>query len=183
MKAGTIVAGLSVVALWAMACGGSRSNVQGAAAASAQPVEATATSASAAPPASAAPSASAATSATASAASAASKPVERPFAATALEAQSMIQSQIDSQMKVLWKCVHDYRVKAGDPHKPVVADIGIDEEGKLIGVTALNSKHGGLDPALKDCMYSALRGAPFPRSHAGVITVRQTFTDAPISSQ
>lgn len=95
----------------------------------------------------------------------------------------MIQSQIDVQMKVLWKCVQDYRVKAGDPHKPVVVDIGIDQEGKLIGVTTPNAKRGELDPALKDCMYAALHGSPFPRSHAGVITVRQSFTDAPIAPQ
>jgi hypothetical protein len=158
MKPGTIVAGLSVVAWCAAACGGSSSNGQGAAAASPAPVEA-------------------------GAPEAAAKPPERPFANTALEAQTMIQSQIDAQMKVLWRCVTDYRAKVGDPHKPVVVDIGIDQEGKLIGVTTgANAKRGDLDPALKDCMYGALHDAPFPRSHAGVITVRQTFTDQSIQS-
>jgi hypothetical protein len=109
-------------------------------------------------------------------------PPERPFAKTPLEAQSLIQEQIDSRSQVLWKCVEAYRAKKGDPHKQVVADIGIDQEGNLIGVTAANAKRGGdLDPALRSCLTDGLRGLAFPRSHAGVITVRQTFKDAQVS--
>jgi hypothetical protein len=108
-------------------------------------------------------------------------PPERPFAKTPLEAQSLIQGQIDARSKVLWKCVDAYRAQKGDPHKPVIADIGIDQEGNLIGVTAPNAKQGGdLDPALRSCLTDGLRGLAFPRSHAGVITVRQTFKDTQV---
>lgn len=107
---------------------------------------------------------------------AAPAPVARPFASTPLEAQSLIQEQIDARMKVLWKCVGDYRTHKGNPHKALVVDIGIDQEGTLLGVASPNPKKD-LDPALRDCMMAALHGLPFPRSHAGIITVRQTFTD------
>jgi hypothetical protein len=103
--------------------------------------------------------------------------VERPFAKTALEAQSLIQEQIGAHIKPLWKCVEQLRAAKGDPHKAVTVDIGIDQEGNLIGVTAANAKQGDLDPTMRDCMLAALHGLPFPRSHAGVITVRQSFTD------
>jgi hypothetical protein len=110
---------------------------------------------------------------------AAAKPVERAFAATAIEAQSMIQQQIDSRMKVLWRCVDDYRSKKGDPHRAVSVDVGIDQEGTLLGVTSTNPKQE-LDPTLQSCLMTALRGLAFPRSHAGVISVRQSFKDASI---
>lgn len=102
---------------------------------------------------------------------------ERAFAKTAIEAQSLIQEQIDAHIKPLWKCVERLRVAKGDPHKAVTVDIGIDQEGNLLGVTTANAKQGDLDPATRDCMFAALHGLPFPRSHAGVITVRQSFTD------
>jgi hypothetical protein len=105
-------------------------------------------------------------------------PSERPFASTPLEAQTMIQREIDAQRKSLWKCIEDYRTKAGDAHLAVTVDIGIDQEGHLIGVA--DTKHGGIDPALQGCMTAILRVAPFPRSHTGVITVKQVFQDATV---
>ncbi len=102
---------------------------------------------------------------------------ERPFAKTAVEAQTLIQEQIDAHIKPLWKCVEQLRAAKADPHKAVAVDIGIDQEGSLLGVTAANTKQGELDPTTRDCMFTALHGLPFPRSHSGVITVRQTFTD------
>lgn len=33
------------------------------------------------------------------------------------------------------------------------------------------------DKELVNCVLAALRGAPFPKSHSGVITVRKTFED------
>ena len=106
--------------------------------------------------------------------------IERPFAATALAAQTMIQAQIEGRMKALWQCVEDYRTRTGDPHRGVTVNIGIDQEGHLFGVTA-DSKHADLDPTIKACMIEALRTALFPRSHTGVIAVRQVFQDAPLS--
>jgi hypothetical protein len=108
------------------------------------------------------------------------QPVERPLAASPLEAQTMIQNQLDTHMKSLWKCVSDYRAKKGDQHAAVVVDIGIDQEGHLLGVASANPKKGELDPELKACLAQVLRELPFPRSHTGVITVRQTFKDAPL---
>lgn len=101
---------------------------------------------------------------------------ERPFASTPLETQSMIQREIDVHRKPLWKCVEDYRTKVGDPHLAVTVDIGIDQEGHLIGVTEM--RRGGIDPTLQACMTEILRVAAFPRSHTGVITVKQVFQDA-----
>ncbi len=110
-----------------------------------------------------------------------SAPAVRPFASTPLEAQSLIQEQVDAHMKTLWKCVADYRTRKGDPHKAVVVDVGIDQEGTLLGVMTPNAKQGDLEPALRDCIFGTLHGLPFPRSHSGVITVRQTFTDVSVS--
>lgn len=107
-------------------------------------------------------------------------PPARPFASTPLEAQSLIQEQIDAHMKTLWKCVGDYRTKKGDPHKAVIVDVGIDQEGTLLGVMSPNAKQE-LDSSLRDCILGTLHGLPFPRSHSGVITIRQTFTDAVVS--
>ena len=104
-------------------------------------------------------------------------PKERPFANNALEAQNLIQEQIDAHIKPLWKCVADYRAKRRDAHKALLIDIGIDQEGNLLGVTTPNPKKSDVDPATRECMMAVLRGLPFPRSHAGVITVRQTFSD------
>jgi hypothetical protein len=103
---------------------------------------------------------------------------ERPFAKTPLEAQTLIQQDIDARRKALWKCVEDLRKKVGDPHLTVTVDIGIDQEGHLIGVA--DTKHGGIDPALQTCMTDILRLAPFPRSHTGVITVHQVFQDSTV---
>ena len=102
--------------------------------------------------------------------------VAHPFASTPLEAQSLIQEQVEVRMTVLWRCVGNYRTKNGDPHKALAVDIGIDQEGTLLGVASPNPRKD-LDPALRDCLMGALHGLPFPRSHAGIITVRQTFTD------
>ena len=89
----------------------------------------------------------------------------------------MIQAQIEERTKALWGCVAELRKKMGDPHRAVTVNIGIDQEGHLIGVAAPDLKHGDLDPALKGCMTDVLRGALFPRSHTGVITVKQVFQD------
>ncbi len=106
--------------------------------------------------------------------------VAHPFASTVIEAQSLIQEQIDAHMKTLWTCVNAYRATGGDPHKAVVVDVGIDQEGVLLGVTSPSTK-SGLDPVLKQCLFDGLHGLPFPRSHAGIITVRQTFKDQAVS--
>jgi hypothetical protein len=106
--------------------------------------------------------------------------IERPFASTPLEAQRMIQEQIEARTSALWKCVEGYRTTSGDPHKAIVVEVGIDQEGHLLGVAAANPKAGVLAPSLRDCIVGVLRDARFPRSHAGVIAVKQTFQDTAV---
>ena len=74
----------------------------------------------------------------------------------------------------------DWRLKKNDAHKALVVDIGIDQEGNLLGITSPNPKKADVEPATRDCMMATLHGLPFPRSHAGVITVRQTFSDVSV---
>jgi hypothetical protein len=140
--------------LLAMACGTSQKNADSPPAAAGDAGAAAATSASAAP-------------------------AERPFAKNPVEATTLIQDVIQTKMKTLWKCVEDWRTKKGDPHAGIVVNIGIDQEGTLVGVASLNSKNE-LDPVLRECLYSTLKGLPFPRSHAGVITVKQSFEDTAV---
>ncbi|HEY8089648.1 MAG TPA: hypothetical protein VIF09_17430 [Polyangiaceae bacterium] len=191
MKAGTICGAALVVVSCAIGCGGSQpvaTNASAGAAASAGASTAdgaggasgaAAGASSATGPASSPPGASPAASA-AAAGAAATAPKERPFANTPLEAQSLIQEQIDGHIKALWKCVADWRAKKNDAHKALVVDIGIDQEGNLLGITSPNPKKADVEPATRDCMMATLHGLPFPRSHAGVITVRQTFSDVSV---
>ena len=104
----------------------------------------------------------------------------RPFASTPGEATAIIQELIEAHMKDLWKCVDAYRTAKSDPHRAVTVDVGTDQEGNLLGVTSASAKHD-LDPTLKECMWNVLHGLPFPRSHAGVITVRQSFSDTTVT--
>jgi|ERR1017187_8077579 hypothetical protein len=154
MAPGTILACSTAVLLLGMACGSSNPSAH-------------------------APSAS--TGATDAGAPVVDAAVEHPFAKSIPEAQALIQEQIDAHMQTLWKCVDAYRAGKNDPHKGVVVDVGIDQEGTLLGVTSPSSKQGELEPRLKQCLWDGLHGLTFPRSHAGVITVRQTFTDATVS--
>jgi hypothetical protein len=111
-------------------------------------------------------------------ASAPPPPVEHPFAKTAADATSLIQSDLDTRMKGMWKCVDAKRTRAQNPHLYVVVNIGIDQEGTLIGVSAL--KQADTDEVLNRCIMEALDRAPWPKSHAGIITVKQEFNDKPI---
>jgi hypothetical protein len=95
-----------------------------------------------------------------------------------MQAQSMVQEQIDGHMDVLWSCVNEYRGRVNDSQKEVLVDIGIDQQGLLTGVTTATPKKGALDPTLEHCLYAALRGLPFPRSQGGIISVRESFADA-----
>ena len=156
MNSGTISAGLCALSLGmaSASCGGSQTTTELAAAPSSPPA------ADAGPPA---------------------VRKERPIAKSPMEAQSLIQVTIDEQMTALWRCVKDYRSRVNDPHREVLVDIGIDQEGILMGVTTATPKKGELEPALKQCLFVALHGQPFPRSHAGVISVRESFQDLSVS--
>jgi hypothetical protein len=72
-------------------------------------------------------------------------------------------------------CVEDARTRRKNAHEKIVVEIGIDQEGHMLGVKLPKGEKN--DKALVDCVLGALRAAPFPRSHSGVITVRKTFED------
>ena len=98
-----------------------------------------------------------------------------PFASNAAEATSLIDDAITSRANELGKCVEAARTRRKSLHEKIVLEVGIDEEGHMLGVKLPKGEKN--DKALVDCVLAALRGAPFPRSHSGVITVRKTFED------
>ncbi len=106
-------------------------------------------------------------------------PDAKPFAHNAEEATSFIDDAITSRSNDLVTCVNDARTRHKDIHAKIVVEIGIDQEGHLLGVKM--PKGAKDDKPLVSCMLAALRGAPFPRSHAGVVTVRRTFEDKQVS--
>jgi hypothetical protein len=108
-----------------------------------------------------------------------SGPPEKPFAHNAEEATSFIDDAITARSNELVTCVNDARTRKKDAHAKIVVEVGIDEEGHLLGVKM--PKGQKRDQPLVDCILSALRAAPFPRSHAGVITVRRTFEDRAVT--
>lgn len=98
----------------------------------------------------------------------------RPFAGSASEATELISAAVDKRQYEIASCVREFRTrkKKAAPNR-VVISIGIDQDGKLLGVTS----KGKEDAELKGCVQESLKGALFPRSHAGVITVTKTYED------
>jgi hypothetical protein len=181
-SATALVPGFTVLALFSCAaCGGAAGRVSEPAPAA--PEEAGAVASEMAPDAgsSASPSATAATASPrtppdAGTASASTPVPERPFASTPEQARSLIDEQIRARMEGLWQCVAN-RIAAGSgSHRKVVLEFGIDQDGRLIGATAVGAKSHPLDPAAKACVADALRDAQFPRSKSPITTVRETFT-------
>jgi hypothetical protein len=107
-------------------------------------------------------------------------PKERPFAHSPTEATGIIQHEIDARMPALWDCVQAYRKANRDAHQTIVVSLGIDEDGNLLGVASGDPKHGDVPPPVRKCILRALHDAAFPRSHAGIISVRQTFQDTAV---
>ncbi len=102
-------------------------------------------------------------------------PDAHPFAKDAADAESMIDDAIESRHSQVEKCAAEARVRAGDPHGKVSLLVGIDQEGAVIGVKV--PKGEKKDEKLLVCVRAALKGAPFPRSHNGVITIKKTYED------
>lgn len=102
-------------------------------------------------------------------------PAERPFAASSAEATQLVSDAVDGKGDAIRLCVRAARQRRGDPHSRVAIEFGIDQEGHLIGVK-LASKQPA-DPPLLACVRDALKDAPFPRSHAGVITITRTYEE------
>ncbi len=102
-------------------------------------------------------------------------PPDHPFAATAAEATTLIDAAIDAKIRDLARCVETARSRRKNPHEKISVEVGIDEQGHLLGVKA--PPGGPKDPDLYACVQQALTGANFPTSHAGIITVTKTFEE------
>lgn len=98
----------------------------------------------------------------------------KPFAGSASEATQLITDAVDKKQDAIARCVQEYRFRTHLAHEKVSVSMGIDQEGRLIGVTLPKGKQ---DKELADCVQKELRDAPFPRSHAGVITITRTFEE------
>ena len=101
-------------------------------------------------------------------------PAPRPFAGSATEASQLIGSAVDKGAVQVQKCVADYRTRKNIPHERVTISMGIDQEGRLLGATLPKGK---TDEVLSTCIQGALANAPFPRSHAGVISITKTYEE------
>lgn len=99
---------------------------------------------------------------------------ERPFAGSAAEATQLITDAVDKKQSEIAKCVQQYRFRTHLAHEKVSVNIGIGQEGRLIGVTLPKNKE---DKELSACVQNELKDAKFPRSHAGVITITRTFQE------
>jgi hypothetical protein len=102
-------------------------------------------------------------------------PPPHPFASTSAEATSLIDAAIDERASSLFPCVVAARTRRKNPHEKIQIEVGLDEQGHLMGVKA--PKGAPSDPELFHCAQEALTGANFPTSHAGIITVTKTFED------
>jgi hypothetical protein len=99
---------------------------------------------------------------------------ERPFAGSTADATSIISEVVDKKHHEISACLREFRTRKKMPAKDRVAvSFGIDQDGRLLGVTA----KGKEDAELKSCVQEAFRNAPFPRSHSGVITVTKTYEE------
>jgi hypothetical protein len=103
---------------------------------------------------------------------------ERPRAATSAEATTLIDEAVNQRLPQIAACVTEARERLKDAHAPLATEIGIDQEGALIGVKT--PKGSKVDLKFNDCVRDALKGAPFPRSTSGVITVKKSFSDGVI---
>jgi hypothetical protein len=99
---------------------------------------------------------------------------ERPFAGSAGEATQLINEAVDTRNVEMKSCVVEYRKRKNIPRDRVSLSLGIDQEGRLLGVTLPKGKK---DEQLAACVQNALNGVAFPRSHAGVITVTKTYEE------
>jgi hypothetical protein len=103
-------------------------------------------------------------------------PDPHPFAKDAAAAESMIDDAIESRHSGVEKCAAEARKRLGDPHGKVSLLVGIDQEGSVIGIKV--PKGEKKDEKLLTCVRVALKGAPFPKSHNGIITIKKTYEEA-----
>jgi len=99
---------------------------------------------------------------------------ERPFAGSATAATELIQAALDKNSDAVNECVKQFRYRKHLAHERVEIAVGIDQEGHVLGVTLPKRKP---DKELSECVQAAVKDAPFPKSHAGVITVTRSFEE------
>lgn len=107
---------------------------------------------------------------------------QHPFAQDSAEAESMIDDAIDSRHNEMETCAAEARKRWNEPHMKISLLVGIDQEGHLLGVKRPSKKDKKDDDQLLACVRVALKGAPFPKSHAGVITIKKTYEEAVAAS-
>lgn len=98
---------------------------------------------------------------------------ERPFAGSTADATELISRAVDGKHDAIAKCTQAFRVRKKLPHDKIAVSLGIDQEGRVLGVTS----KGKEDTELKACVLRAVIDAPFPRSHAGVITITKSYEE------
>ena len=98
---------------------------------------------------------------------------ERPRTKDAAEATHLINEAVDTRSKEIAICVAEARDRRKNANGEMAVEIGIDQEGVLLGVK--EPKPARVDDVLNGCVRTALRGVSFPRSNAGVITVRKLY--------
>lgn len=98
---------------------------------------------------------------------------ERPFAGSTADATELISRAVDGKHDAIAKCTQAFRVRRKLPHDKIAVSFGIDQEGHILGVTS----KGKEDAELKACVLRAVSDAPFPRSHAGVITITKSYEE------
>jgi hypothetical protein len=98
---------------------------------------------------------------------------EHVFAGTTAEATSLISTAVDKKQGEIAVCIREFRIRKKMLRDKVAVSFGIDQDGRLLGVTS----KGREDTELKACVQEALKTASFPRSHAGVIKVTKTYEE------
>lgn len=101
-------------------------------------------------------------------------PKEKPFAGSAMEATQLVSAAIDQNRDAVGACVSAYRKRKNLAHARIEVQVGIDQEGNLLGATLGKGK---ADEELSTCIQRALANAPFPRSHSGVISVTKVYEE------
>jgi hypothetical protein len=99
---------------------------------------------------------------------------DRPFAGSTATATDLIQQALDKHADEMNRCIKEYRFRKHLAHERVEVAVGIDQEGHVLGVTLPKGKN---DEELSKCVQTAIHDAPFPKSHAGVITVTRSFEE------
>lgn len=100
---------------------------------------------------------------------------DKPFAGSGAEATQLVSAAIDKHREAMADCVEAYRARKKLPTQRVEVQVGIDQEGILLGATLAKTK--SQDPELSACLQKALASAVFPRSHAGVISITKVYAE------